>query len=535
MGDPADPDTCGGFLSPKKRAGWRLEGPATLLRRDDFAEPIELGSVLLLLESLLVGGADLDRIAHADVEFNPSVEFNSWLDLVCGAARGLLAASNGQISRMQAALAEGAKRAVADGAISAATYEVQRGDFRCVEDLWIAALAGEADPAAALHSKLPRFSSQLAPLQGALLMSLIVRSKAEGGAVAWAAVEMLMGGRIDRATASKEATFFYSQTGGVAFDGMLEANELVPDFMDAEEAVLSCLQELAARRPPPELRVAPLTLLHAKRALVEAMKVAHGSSHALTMGNVQTAITHFDSLETLAGGAEAAETWSALESLALKLKMPESKPSLALLPLLEARLQPMRDKFEEDRAKPLGAKLLSLMATLTDREEAKAGAGETKGGLAGEGDSSNGKPSAKVGYPRYFQSTLEALVDRRHFIDSSEALRASLESVARGDVHPHTALRLVLEQGETPFLHALFGIKDEVALIPLVKTIADTLPQHGGHFLGYMGLLSLMPAGMADDTTANDATSPTFSTTSLCAQCGGSRSCSQATWGCRGR
>ena len=477
FGDPASPDTCGGLLSPKKRAGWALEGPATSLQRDDFAEPLELGSVLTLLEHLLVCADGLDKLVHADVEFEPSAEFNDWLDAVCTASHEKLAASRGQISRMRAALVEGARAAVVDGAIQAATYAVARDDFVLVEDLWIGALVGEADPAAALRTKLPAFGRKLAPLQDALVMGMLVRSEAEGGAILWAEVEMLLGGRLDRATASKEAQFFYSQLGGVAFEGLLEPNELMPDFMEPEEAAISCLQELAARRPPPELRVAPPSLLHAKRALVQAVKMARGGSHVLTVDNVQTAVAHFGGLEALMGGAGAAEMWSALESVALKLKLAESKPSLPLLPLIEARLLPMQDKFKADDAEPLAARLLTLMATLTDREEAKAGAGEAKLERAGEGDFSNGKPSAKIGYPRYFQAALESLVDKRHFLTASAMLRTSLTEVARGEVHPHTALRMVLEAGQTPFLHALFGVKDEVALIPLVKTVADTLPQ----------------------------------------------------------
>ena len=167
MGDPANPDTCRGFLSVKKRAGWRLEGPAAYLQRNDYAEPLELGYVLPLLEPLLVGGPALDQLSHAEVEFAPSTQFNAWLDVVCSEARVRLAASRGQVSRMQAALVEGAVAAAAGGHIPAATFALGRVDFALIEDLWIAALADDADPAAALLSRLPRFEAKLAPLHGA--------------------------------------------------------------------------------------------------------------------------------------------------------------------------------------------------------------------------------------------------------------------------------------------------------------------------------------------------------------------------------
>ena len=158
MGDPANPDTCRGFLSAKKRAGWRLEGPAAHLQRNDYAEPLELGYVLPLPEPLLVGGPALEQLSHAEVEFAPSAQFNAWLDVVCSEARVKLAASRGQASRMQAALVEGAVAAAAGGHIPAATFALGRVDFALIEDLWIAALADDADPAAALLLEQPVIS-----------------------------------------------------------------------------------------------------------------------------------------------------------------------------------------------------------------------------------------------------------------------------------------------------------------------------------------------------------------------------------------
>ena len=501
FGDRSKLATCCGLLDGKGRTAWTLTGDAAVLHRTAAIAPtpVDLGSILWLFDGLLENAGDLDGVAFISQDFEPTGAFNSWLDAVCRAAMPGLVKSNGWPSRAKAAIEAGAKKAAAAGEISA-VFSIDSACFQPLETLWLAAAAQESDPAEAMATKWLPMPKKYEALAEALTMDMLVADKGGANAVQWTEVELLYGGRLDRAVAAKEVTFFFKQLGGVAFEGLLEGDEVRPEFMTDKEAVASCLEELAARRPPRELRSPPSSLLQAKRSLVDALRMPRGAAHVLNLGNIQGAVGHFDVLAALCGNAEPAEVWSSLESIALRLKLPETRPSLPLLPLVAARLDDMQERFESEAEKPLQTKLLALLAILGQREDAKADGGSGEKGKVGEGDGmGNGKPSSKVGYPRYYQAALEAVIDRQAYINVTVKVENSLEELRLGTCHPHDTLRVTLEGGQMPHLHGLFGIKEEVATLPTVKKIADALPQHGARFLGYLGMTLLMPAGMADE------------------------------------
>lgn len=494
-------ENCDGLLSAQKKSVWELTGPcrvlSTALPPADVAYGCELGHVLELVEGLLTKGAGLDGVSFFTHELNEDGPFGRWLDELCVRGGDKLAACKGPVEA-SARLEEAAASLQAEGARSK-RYELSKADFVAVAELWKDAADKEPKPDEAFASLATTLADGIRARAEAFTMDLLLD---EHGGAGWREMEMICGTRLHVEEAARSASFVLDRVCAVAFAGLLEGGQTIPTGVSVKEAAEEVARELSNRRAPLELRTRCGSKLHARKNFVAMLAMPAGSTYQLNLDNVVGAAQHHELLRVFMAGASAAEVWNSLDTLATKLQVGSSGPSLAVLRVLVQALKKKAARLEDATGDTLMERTMSALELIGKSGDLSHGRERAESTELSERDD-GGKPAATVGYARCFRQKLQDKIDGREFIEKAKAVEQALDELEKqGDAegsHPHDLLRMIFELREPIFIHALFGLVDMVKDVPATERIAALLRHHGPWFLGFLGLQLLMPEAMAAD------------------------------------
>ena len=279
----------------------------------------------------------------------------------------------------------------------------------------------------------------------------------------------------------------------------------IPEWMDAEAACGEVARAFALNLPSRLLEGFAVTLLEARRELVE--RLALGAPLKLSSQNVVRVVDHFPPLITILGGkwhctAAASEVWDGVRTLAHHAKLSVSELVEGDFSTLSELVLFVVPRFTVDEDVPT---LVTDRVALTLRLlTAKAGTHDS----APKGDA--GPDALLKGYAKHYHSSLYELLENETFVRDCSAVREMIEQLtSRGagedgvEVkarHPHEIISFIIEAKHAPMVHALFGVKDEVPALPVVKLIADHLRAHGPTFLGQLGFEMVMPLAMQGES-----------------------------------
>ena len=210
-------DTCNGAINERGKRLYTLTGASSILsvtlrNATDAAENsgFEIGHILSLVEASVVRGKDLEHVEYFAVLFDGS-QFEQWLDGCCAevAAELAEAASRGapHVVATRKLLADGAEKLFLAGKWPSREFELDATEFVATEDLWIAACAREADPAAAEAATVKELPAGLRGLASKFTMDLLVDEQGGGGAASLREVELASGARLKAVDAARAAEF----------------------------------------------------------------------------------------------------------------------------------------------------------------------------------------------------------------------------------------------------------------------------------------------------------------------------------------
>ena len=265
--------------------------------------------------------------------------------------------------------------------------------------------------------------------------------------------------------------------------GSSSAPFALPSWVTPQMAAREFGLKLALAMPPEPAVVMPLSLAAARMALAEAL--ATEQHDLLSVSNILAAVDHHPPLITILGGnkfcsVDSAAAWAGVRTLVSKCGVRGSSLVVGDLAILSPKLKHAASALSapSDQALTCEARVARAIELIDERDaEAKRGKSESV------------DQAKLVGYPQSYQAVVYAKLADPSFM----ALVDTLNKMFDDGKHPHDIIAAIILSGEAIFYHALCGVKDEVASVPLVKKIADELRMHGETFMGQLGYELTMP------------------------------------------
>jgi hypothetical protein len=268
----------------------------------------------------------------------------------------------------------------------------------------------------------------------------------------------------------------------------------LPDWMDATDCAAEAGKLFLSVRPAALLEGFPSGLIEARRMFQQQLRT--GGAASLDVTNILYAVNQLPTLVFILGNNEGehycrtppAEALGAVRTLARALDITGAVAE-SDLGEIAARLRFLATAFAaSDTPAELQPRLIIALSKLAERtEERKI---SSKGSAGGGADT-------RTGYPRQFQGKLYDVLANANFV--KDVAELELMMAEDSGCHPHDCIHFIFEKAWTILFHALFGKKDWLALLPVVKMIADRLRPFGPTYLGQAAMEIVMPKSMRVD------------------------------------
>ena len=195
------------------------------------------------------------------------------------------------------------------------------------------------------------------------------------------------------------------------------------------------------------------------------------------------AASRHDVLHATVRGSSGAEAWEHLETLAKAVLKAEAL-SLSTLALIALRLEHMLGLTQKHQEEAAELRVSRVLRALDAREA------DDKAAEKAEKSTDSDKGAAAMGYAAVFRKDFHQRIAQPAHQEFTAALQELFDQAA----HPHVIIGYILEGGVIEYVHALFGIKDLIPSLPLVKRVAEELRDHGPTFLGQIAFELVLPA-----------------------------------------
>ena len=274
---------------------------------------------------------------------------------------------------------------------------------------------------------------------------------------------------------------------GVARVGVLSTSITIPDWVTAEMVGQEVGRVLSSIQPSKSLERMPLSLLDARRLL--AGLLTSEASDVVNASNVLCCVDHYPPLITILGGSAfctitAADAWAQLRALVAALGYTGAVVTAGQVSTMSTSLIFAATGLTSETSQALSpeARTNKVVALIKERTL------EGKRGSSSDSTVADDKPRV-VGYPVHYQAAVYKLLADPVFVAKMD----EIVSMFADGKHPTAIIAKIIQSGYAVLYHPLMGVKDEVPLLPVVKTIADNLRAFGPAFFGQLGFELVMP------------------------------------------